>query len=71
MKNFEYVASNYKWGQSDKKSIMRLQQSAKNIADNLLHKPIRKKVSLPKKTQVNFAAELDVLLGETLIKLKS
>jgi hypothetical protein len=71
MNKFEHVASNYGWGQSDKKSIMRLHQSAKNIADNLLHKQIRHKESLPKKTQVNFAPELDVLLEEIVIKLKS
>ena len=71
MSKFEHVASNYEWGQSDKKSIMRLHQSAKNIADNLLHKHIKERESLPKKTRVNFAPELDVLLGEILIKLKS
>ena len=71
MNKFEHVASNYEWGQSDKKSIMRLYQSARNIANNLLHRHIREKESLPKKTQVNFSPELDVLLGEILIKLKS
>ncbi len=71
MNKFEHVASNYEWGRSDKKSIMRLYQSAKNIADNLLHEHIKKIESLPKKTQVNFAAELDVLLGQIVIKLKS
>lgn len=68
---FEHVASNYEWGRSDKKSIMRLYLSAKNIADNLLHEHIKKIESLPKNTQVNFAAELDVLLGQIVIKLKS
>jgi len=71
MNKFEHVASNCKWGRSDKMSILRLFQSAKNIADNLLHKHVKKIESLPKKTQVNFAAELDVLLGEIVIKLKS
>lgn len=71
MKNFEHVASEYNWGKSNKDLIMRLYQSAKNIADNLLHSNIRKRESLPKKTRVNFAPELDVLLGEILIRLKS
>lgn len=70
-KTFGHVASEYTWGKSHKDLITRLYKSAKKIADNLLHAHIRKRESLPNKTRVNFTPELDILLGEILIKLKS
>ncbi len=71
MANFEYVASNYKWGTSNKKSIMRLQKAARDIVDNLLHEQI-KKVEVPlEKQRVDFKAQLDILLAEIITILKS
>lgn len=69
--SFKEVANNYKWGRSNRNSIIRLQQSARDIADNHLHHSIRERESLPAMTQVNFIPELDVLLGEIVRKLKS
>ena len=71
MDNFEQVANNYKWGQSEKNLILHLQRSLRNIADSHLHKKIRKKESLPNLTQVNFKNELDVLLQEIVRLLKN
>jgi hypothetical protein len=66
---FEEVANNYQ-GQSFQKSMLHLQNSLRNIADAHLHLPIRKKETLPNKTQVNFANDFDVLLAEIVRVLK-
>jgi hypothetical protein len=69
--NFEQVANNYSWGVSHKKLMMKLYESAKNIADNLLHTIIKKNEVLPKKQRVDFKAELDILLAEIVAILKT
>jgi hypothetical protein len=62
---FSEVANNYGGnGSSFKRSMQHLQCSLRNIADGHLHTPIRKSENLPTATQVNFANDLDVLLGE-------
>jgi hypothetical protein len=61
---FSQVASNYSGGRSFKETMERLDTSARKIADAHLHTQIRAKESLPAPQQVNFAAELDVLLAE-------
>ena len=66
---FEEVANNYK-GKSFRNSMLHLQNSLRNIADSHLHLPIRKKETLPNKTQVNFSNDLDVLLAEIVRILK-
>lgn len=66
---FAEVANNY-GGKSLKKSLQNLQNSSRNIADAHLHEPIRRKESLPNKTQVDFRNDLDVLLGEITRILK-
>jgi hypothetical protein len=63
--NFNEVANNY-GTKSFKKSMQHLQGSLRNIADGHLHSPIRKKESLPNKTQVDFRTDLDVLLAEII-----
>ena len=68
-KTFLEVSNNY-GGKSLKKSLQTLQNTSRNIADNYLHLPIRDKESLPNKTQVNFANDLDVLLAEIVRLLK-
>jgi hypothetical protein len=51
-------------GKSFKQSMQRLGNSSRRIADMYLHTQIRRSESLPTSTQVNFANDLDVLLGE-------
>jgi hypothetical protein len=49
---------------SFRESISNLNKSSRKIADSFLHTQIRRKESLPNKTQVNFKNDLDVLLQE-------
>lgn len=46
--------------------MSRLENSSRKIADSYLHTKIRKKESLPNKTQVNFSNDIDVLLAEII-----
>jgi len=71
MEEFKHVASGHSWGKSHKNRIMKLFESAKDIADNLLHAHIRKLEVLPKKPRVDFRAELDILLAEIVTILKT
>jgi hypothetical protein len=61
---FTEVANNYKGTKSFKESMKHLQDSMRKISDSVLHTTIRKKETLPTFVQVNFSADLDVLLGE-------
>lgn len=66
---FAEVASNYggpKSLKSFKGSMQRLEGSLRNIADMHLHSPIRSSEVVPSAVQVDFAADLDVLLGEVI-----
>ena len=67
-KTFNEVSSNY-GNASFKKNMSHLNISMRSIADNYLHAPIRKKESLPNENQIDFSRDLDVLLGEIIIKL--
>ena len=68
---FVAAASNYGGaGKSFKQSMRHLQRSWRNIADAHLHTPIRRSESLPVATQVSFAPDLDVLLGEIVRVLR-
>lgn len=66
---FTEVANNY-GGKNDKrslkKSIKNLDNSLKNIADIHLHQQINKKEALPNFNQINFIADLDLLLSEII-----
>ncbi len=69
--DFIHVASNYKFSISEdaksfKKSMGNLATSSKDIADAHLHQRIKNKESLPTFQQVNFSADLDVLLAEII-----
>ncbi len=68
--NFDEVANNYGFTISNKRSILKLQESSRNIANSFLHTQIRKKEVLPNETQVDFKIELDVLLQEIVRKFK-
>ena len=63
---FSEVANNYAGSRSFRSSMQNLQRSLRNIADAHLHTHIRRKEVLPNTTQVDFRAELDVLLSETV-----
>lgn len=66
---FAEVANNYGGAKSQKSfkaSMQRLEGSLRNIADMHLHSPIRSREDVPTATQVDFAADLDVLLGEVI-----
>lgn len=65
-KKFSEVANNYKGAKSFKDLMKQLEESSRNIADAYLHIQIRKKESLPNKTQVNFSQNLDTLLSEII-----
>jgi hypothetical protein len=53
-----------------KGSMQHLQESSRKIANAHLHTLIRTKENLPTATQVNFANDLDVLLGEIVRVLR-
>jgi hypothetical protein len=62
---FSEVANNYGGGgRSFKETMHHLENAARKVADSHLHTPIRKSETLPTAQQVNFAAQLDVLLSE-------
>jgi hypothetical protein len=61
---FPEIANNYKGTKSFKKAMEHLDNSLRNIADSHLHIQIRKKEDLPTFNQVNFIADLDLLLSE-------
>jgi hypothetical protein len=64
--SFAEVANNYAGAYSFKKSMQNLNSSLRNIADAHLHVQIRRSESIPTAVQVNFSADLDVLLAEVL-----
>lgn len=66
---FSEIANNYKGPGSFKESMLHLENSCRKIADAHLHVQVRKKEVLPTKTQVNFASEVDLLLGEIVTLL--
>lgn len=71
---FAEVASNYggpKTNKSFRGNMQRLEGSLRNIADLHLHSPIRPREDVPTAVQVDFAADLDVLLGEVIRVAKS
>jgi len=67
---FIEVANNYEFSRSNKNSMLKLQESSRNIADSYLHTLIRTREELPNKTQVDFKNDLDVLLQEIVRILK-
>lgn len=65
-KNFTEVANNYRGESSFKKAMCHLEAFCRNIADLHLHTQIKSRHALPTMTQVDFAAPLDLLLGEII-----
>lgn len=69
-KSFDEVANNYLGSKSFKSSMLNLNNSLRNIANSHLHQHIRQSEVLPAHSQVDFSADLDVLLAEVIRKLK-
>ncbi|MEE9431998.1 MAG: hypothetical protein V3V16_13200 [Melioribacteraceae bacterium] len=67
--NFTVVYGSY-GTKSFRESMRNLDKSSRKISDSFLHCHIRRKETLPKKTQVNFSNDIDVLLGEIYRILK-
>ncbi|WP_305981789.1 hypothetical protein [Roseivirga thermotolerans] len=66
--NFKSVLAQYPFKSSSKKNIQNIEVSLKNISDRFLHETISKNETLPTKPEVEFKADIDVLLQE-IIKL--
>lgn len=64
-KTFNEVCGGY-GKRSFKEIASRLNESSRKIADSYLHDPIRKKETLPNRTQINFSQELDYILAEII-----
>ena len=70
-KRFKEVASNYGGGGSSfKKSVDRLENQSKKVADRLLHMPLRDKEVAPNMDEVSFKSEIETLLAEFCRLLK-
>ncbi len=69
-KTFGELANNYQGSKSFKGSMQHLDQSLRNIADAHLHVQIRPTEVLPTAPQVDFRADLDVLLSEVVRVVK-
>lgn len=69
-KTFGEVANNYQSSKSFKGSMQHLDKSLRNIADAHLHVQIRSTEVFPTAPQVDFRADLDVLLSEVVRVLK-
>lgn len=63
---FSDVANHYAGARSFKAAMQRLDASLRHIADGYLHVQLRASESLPTRNQVEFRAELDLLLGEVI-----
>jgi len=62
-KNFDEVSTGH-GSKSFRDSMVHLNNSLRKIADATIHTQIRERESMPNETQINFKADLDVLLGE-------
>lgn len=69
-KTFNDVESSYAGAKSFRASMKHLNHSLRNIADAHLHVQIRAKEVVPNALQVDFRADLDVLLAEVIRVLR-
>lgn len=69
-KRFSEVANSYKGSKSFKESMLHLENSLRKVSDAHLHTHIRDKEVLPTFNQVDFRADIDVLLAEIVRILK-
>jgi hypothetical protein len=68
MHTFAELANN-RGARSFKETMQRLESTARKIADAHLHQTMRRRETLPVAQQVNFSAEVDVLLAEIILVL--
>ncbi|MFP5483650.1 MAG: hypothetical protein ACLGGW_10290, partial [Gammaproteobacteria bacterium] len=67
LSKFAEITNNYAGGgKSFRESMQHLESSSRKIADSYLHMHIRPKEVLPTKNQVEFRADVDVLVGEVV-----
>jgi hypothetical protein len=67
LSSFTEVANNYAGGgKSFREAMQHLQNASRKIADLFLHSQIRATEAVPTKTQVEFRADIDVLLSEVI-----
>lgn len=59
---FSEVANNYNGGKSFKDLMLRLNDSSRKISDLHIHSQIKERELLPNFSQINYIAELDVLI---------
>lgn len=69
-KSFGEVVNNYPGAKSFRGSMQHLDGSLRNVADAHLHVQIRSRESVPTPAQVDFRADLDVLLAEVVRLMK-
>ncbi len=70
--SFTQVANNYAGGgRSFRESMQHLENASRKVADSYLHSQIRGRESVPTKTQVEFRADIDVLIAEVVRVLRS
>ncbi len=72
LNSFSEITNNYAGGgKSFRESMQHLQNSSRKIADSYLHLQIRAKETIPTKTQVEFRADIEVLIGEIVRILRT
>ncbi len=72
MKSFPEVANHYAGGgKSFRQAMQHLENTSRKIADSFLHSQIRAAESVPTKSQIEFRADIDILLGEIVRVLRS
>lgn len=65
--SFTQIANNYAGGgKSFRESMQHLENLSRKVADGYLHSQIRASEALPTKSQVEFRADIDVLIGEVI-----
>lgn len=64
--SFSEVSNNHSGSRSFSESMAHLAVSARKIADGHLHTQIRRRETLPTRTQVDFSRDVDVLLAEVV-----
>lgn len=69
--NFKEFANKYSGGKSLKGNLTNLEKSMKHIADGFLHEQIRKVEALATLEQIQFRPDLNRLLQEVIIYIKS
>lgn len=70
VRGFSEVANNYPGSKSFRNSMLSLENSSRQIADQHLHGQIRRSETLPTARQVDFSPDIDVLLSEIVRILK-